>query len=88
MFLAEMGEIYEIILFTSCQEEYANAILSRISKPGQIKHRLFREKCLNLNLTFYFKEMHKLNRDPTKVVFVDVISILYSVTSPQGYSNH
>lgn len=54
-FLEKMAKIYEVILFTSCQREYANGILNKISKPGQIKHKLYREKCLNLNLVYYLK---------------------------------
>ena len=78
-FLTEMSRLYELVVFTSSPKAIADGILKHIDKSGLIKHRLYRDKCLNLNQVYYLKDMRKLNRDPSNVVFVDVILFSNSV---------
>lgn len=72
-FLAEVGRHYEVVVFTSSPKSIADAIIDRIDKNAVIQHRLYRDKCLSLNQVYYLKDMRKLNRDASNVVFVDVI---------------
>lgn len=71
-FLQDMSKFYEVIVYTSSEKCLAKPILNEINKDGVIKHKLFRDKCINLNEVYYLKDVHKLNRDPSKVVFIDV----------------
>lgn len=42
VFLYEMAQLYEIVIFTACNQEYARKVLQKIDPEGLISHRLFR----------------------------------------------
>lgn len=42
VFLYEMAQLYEIVIFTACNKEYACKLLQKIDPEGLISHRLFR----------------------------------------------
>ena len=68
-----MGKLYEVVVFTSSPQAVADPILDYIDKNSVIKYRLYRDRCLNLNQIYYLKDLRKLNRDLSKLIFVDVI---------------
>lgn len=41
-FLYEMAQLYEIVIFSECNREYACKVLQKIDPKGLISHRLFR----------------------------------------------
>lgn len=41
IFLKEMSQFYELIIFTAASKEYADRILRFIDPKGYIKHRLY-----------------------------------------------
>ncbi len=41
-FLTKMAEIYEIVIFTAAQKDYANWAINIFDKNNLISHRLFR----------------------------------------------
>ena len=41
-FISEMGKFFEIVIFTSAEEEYANIVLEEIDKNKVIAYKLFR----------------------------------------------
>lgn len=41
-FLYEMAQLYEIVIFTACNKDYACKVLQKIDPEGLISHRLFR----------------------------------------------
>ena len=43
--LRNLGSVFEIIVFTAAQKEYADFILNLIDKNNVIAHRLYREHC-------------------------------------------
>ena len=70
-FLTEINKIYEIILFTSATQNYADPILDSIDKNKIFfDKRLYRQHTLLVNDTFV-KDLSKLGRDLSKVVILD-----------------
>ncbi len=70
-FLTEISKIYEIILFTSAKQEYADSILDSIDKNKTFfDKRLYRQHTILINNTFV-KDLSKLGRDLSKIVIVD-----------------
>ena len=70
-FLTEINKIYEIILFTSATQNYADPILDSIDKNKIFfDKRLYRQHTLFINDTFV-KDLSKLGRDLSKVVILD-----------------
>ena len=42
IFLQEMSEIYEVVIFTAAMQDYANWVLDQIDKEKRISYRLYR----------------------------------------------
>ena len=71
IFLTEISKIYEIIIFTSSTQNYADPILDIIDKNNIFfEKRLYRQHTLFINDTF-IKDLSKLGRDLSKVVIID-----------------
>ena len=76
-FLTEISKIYEIILFTSAKQEYADSIINQIDKNKiYFEKRLYRQHNLIINNSF-IKDLSKLERDLSKVLIID--------NKPQSY---
>ncbi|MCQ2818851.1 MAG: HAD family hydrolase [archaeon] len=69
-FLQRIDPLYEIIIFTASESNYANEIIDLIDKKKIIKHRFFRENCTFIN-GVYCKELKKLNRDIKSIIIID-----------------
>lgn len=55
-FLKKMGKLYEIIIFTASVSKYADPLLDIIDKNHNCSHRLFREHCSMVGIT-YIKDL-------------------------------
>ena len=76
-FLKEISKIYEIIVFTSATQTYADPILNSLDIKNQyFDKRLYRQHTVLIN-DVYIKDLSKLGRDLTKVVILD--------NKPQNY---
>ena len=73
-FLFEMSKIYEIVLYTVRKETYTNKMLEAIDKKHWISHILHKDKCITLNKVHHLKSIKVLGRNPSEVVFLDVVS--------------
>lgn len=82
-----MSKLYEIVIYTTNIRDYVDIVLQNIDKKKRISHVLYKDKCLNLNKVHYLKSLIALGRDPDKVVFLDVILFLLSITLHQGSCN-
>ena len=69
-FLQRVEDVYEIIIFTASETDYANKLIDQIDKRKKVKHRLFRDSCSLIN-GVYLKELKKLNRKMKGVIIVD-----------------
>ena len=70
MIIKEMSKYYEVVIFTSADEEYANLILDEIDKHKSICHRLYRKHISYLN-GMILKDLSRLGRDLKKTIIVD-----------------
>jgi TFIIF-interacting CTD phosphatase-like protein len=68
-----MSQLYEIVIYTTNLEVYAQEILKRIDKKQRISHLLFKDKCLTINKLHFLKSMKVLGRNPDNVIFIDVL---------------
>ena len=69
-FISEMGKYFELVIFTSAEEEYANIVLDEIDKNKVIAHKLYRRH-VEFNDGFCLKDLNKLGRDIKKVCIID-----------------
>ena len=83
-FLTEISKLYEIILFTSAKQEYADPIIDLIDKDKIFfEKRLYRQHALLLNDTFV-KDLTKLGRDLSKIIILDNRPQSYSLQKENG----
>lgn len=73
-FLEDMSKIYEIIIYTSAEKNYADFILQLIESKGKyFAHRLYKQQCLFKLGEYIFKNLEILcgNRNIKDIVIVD-----------------
>ncbi|KAF9391794.1 hypothetical protein CPB97_005431 [Podila verticillata] len=78
-FLKRMGEIYEVVIFTASLSKYADPVLDMLDVHKVVKHRLFRESCLN-HKGNYVKDLSVIGRDLKNTIIID--------NSPASYIFH
>jgi len=71
-FLFEMSQIYEIIIFTASQKQYADKVVPQIDPKKRISHVLNRDHCIIINKLYYLKNLKILGRDLKNTILVDV----------------
>lgn len=69
-FLAYMASFYEIVVFTSSPNTYAEPILDKLDPTPYISHRLYRAETHYKN-GVHMKDLAPLNRDLSRVVMID-----------------
>ena len=69
-FISEMGKYFELVIFTSAEEEYANIVLDEIDKNKIISHKLYRRH-VDYNDGLCLKDLNKIGRDIKKVCIID-----------------
>eukprot|EP00948_MAST-09A_sp_MAST-9A-sp1_P001522 g1522.t1 len=69
-FLKAVAELFEVCVFTASQEVYATALLDIIDTGKLIKHRLYRDACVNVDGN-YLKDLNILGREMHRVMLVD-----------------
>eukprot|EP00457_Paulinella_chromatophora_P001597 gb/GEZN01001599.1/.p1 GENE.gb/GEZN01001599.1/~~gb/GEZN01001599.1/.p1 ORF type:complete len:436 (+),score=46.19 gb/GEZN01001599.1/:252-1559(+) len=80
-FLQQVGQWYEIVVFTASYSEYASTLLDLLDpEHTYIKHRLFRRHCINVEGNF-LKDLNVLGRDLHRVALMDnsVLAFGYQV---------
>jgi len=81
-FLRQVGELFEVVVFTASLSKYANPLLDQLDKEGVIHSRLFREHCTYVGGA-YKKDLSRLGRDVSQVIIVDNSPICYDL-QPQN----
>lgn len=69
-FLAYMASFYEIVVFTSAMNAYADPILDKMDPAGYIAHRLYRGET-HYQRGVHIKDLSHLNRELSRVVLID-----------------
>lgn len=80
IFLFEMSQIFEIVLFTAGLREYTDEVLKQIDPKKRIKHVLYREHCTILNKSYFLKNLKLLGRNLKQTILVDVKNCLLRIT--------
>jgi RNA polymerase II subunit A small phosphatase-like protein len=78
-FLREMGEHYEIVVFTASLSKYADPVLDKLDIHKVVTHRLFRESCYS-HRGNYVKDLSQLGRPIDSTIIMD--------NSPASYIFH
>jgi len=78
-FLAAMGGLFEVVVFTASLAKYADPVLDLLDKHKVVKVRLFRDACVNYKGN-YVKDLGKLGREIHNVIIID--------NSPSSYLFH
>jgi|JI9StandDraft_1071089.scaffolds.fasta_scaffold119928_3 TFIIF-interacting CTD phosphatase-like protein len=73
-----MSQHYELVIFTAGIPDLANKVIDKIDPEGLIKHRIFREHCIEVQFSnrIYLKNLNLLNRRLQDVVLMDVHELL------------
>ena len=82
-FLTEMGKYFEIVIFTSAEEDYANLVLKELDKRNIISHKLYR-KHTNQSNGVFLKDLSKLGRDIKKICIIDNTKENYGLQPENG----
>jgi Dullard-like phosphatase family protein len=77
-FLAHASQFYEVVIFSSALQSYADPIVRPFFESGYVHHMLCRENTKYVNGK-YVKDLSYLNRDLRHVVILD--------TNPDSYSH-
>jgi CTD small phosphatase-like protein 2 len=79
-FLREIAQLYEVIVFTSSVEIYADRLLDVIDPNNTLFHyRVFRDSCIQIGRHF-IKDLDLLQRDLARTIIID--------DSPKSYAYH
>ncbi|GAB5589333.1 hypothetical protein Unana1_04233 [Umbelopsis nana] len=78
-FLRQMGQLYEIVVFTASVAKYADPVLDILDIHKVISHRLCRDSCYN-HKGNYVKDLSQLGRDLASTLILD--------NSPASYIFH
>lgn len=70
MFLKAVAEKFEIVIFTASLGKYANPLLDILDPTRVVRHRLFREDCVQYEGHFV-KDMTHLHRGLNNTIIVD-----------------
>ncbi|KAG1808680.1 HAD-like domain-containing protein [Suillus subaureus] len=78
-FLRQMGEVYEVVVYTASLGSYADPVLDHLDIYNAVSHRLFRESCFRYREN-YVKDLSQLGRPMADTIIID--------NSPASYIFH
>ena len=69
-FLKELGNLYELVIFTASCQPYADPVIDRIDPGRMVKYRLYRDSCTDFGGNFV-KDLSRLNRNLERIIIID-----------------
>jgi len=69
-FLARMGELYEVVVFTASLAEYAEPLVKVLDTTNVVSYLLYRQHCTPVN-GIYVKDLSLIGRDIKNIILVD-----------------
>ncbi|KAG2113037.1 NIF-domain-containing protein [Suillus discolor] len=78
-FLRQMGELYEVVVYTASLGSYADPVMDHLDIYNAVSHRLFRESCFRYRGN-YVKDLSQLGRPMADTIIID--------NSPASYIFH
>lgn len=69
-FLKELGQLFEIVVFTASCQPYADPVVDYIDPGRVVKFRLYREACTNFGGNFV-KDLSRMNRGLERIIIID-----------------
>jgi len=82
-FLKECANMFELVLFTASQDNYANKVLDHVDPAGYIQHRLFRRHCTNVGGNFV-KDLSILGRSLSQTIIIDNSPLTFAFQPSNG----
>ena len=83
LFLDEMAKIFEVVVFTAAQQDYADWILNKIDPDNRISHRLYRQH-VSVKGSEMIKDLSLLGRDLSRTVILDNVSSNFQLQPDNG----
>jgi len=83
VFLKECSKVFELVLFTASQDNYANKVLDLVDPAGYIQHRLFRRHCTKVGGNFV-KDLSQLGRDLSQTIIIDNSPLTFAFQPSNG----
>lgn len=72
LFLKQVAQYYEVVIFTAALQDYADYILDRMDTEKCVSHRLYRQHTnLDKKCNVYQKDLSRLGRDLSRTLIVD-----------------
>ncbi len=83
MFLTELSQHFELVLYTAASLDYANYFIEQIDRTKAIKHLLTREHC-EMKDNYAIKDLRLIGRDLQTTIIVDNIQQNFDETTPDN----
>lgn len=80
--MESLAGLYEIVVFTAAEQEYADAILDILDTDHLISKRLYRQHCVHVDDKYYVKDLRIFqDRELENIVLVDnsIISMAFNI---------
>lgn len=96
LFLEEMSHLFEIVVFTAANQDYADTVIDSLKDCNfYISHRLYWDHITvsenvseggvsNTQAISYYKDLSKIGRDLSKTIIVDNIAENYQLQPQNG----
>jgi len=82
-FLKECAKMFELVLFTASQDNYANKVLDLVDPAGYIQYRLFRRHCTKVRGNFV-KDLSLLGRELSQTIIIDNSPLAFAFQPSNG----
>jgi len=70
-FLKLLHQLFEVVIFTAGEKDYADAVLDAVDPEGYISHRLYRDSTCEYRGLNFVKDLTTIGRDLSKCVLLD-----------------